>query len=140
MNQNNADFISGLVTGLTLGKKKWGDIFSEDWQPPADWPEVPEPGDYGINFWNPKDVWGNCGQAFIDVSRPEDDVSGIGEITVDWGDGTVETYGGLGKYWGGGSITHNYKENKMFVICAVCTSESCFVRQRRLYICKFCSW
>lgn len=50
MNQNNADFISGLVTGLTLGKKKWGDIFSEDWQPPADWPEVPEPGDYGINF------------------------------------------------------------------------------------------
>ncbi len=103
------------------------------WQPPSDWLEVPEPGDYSINFLykarNKKDFWGNCGQAFFDVSRPEDDVSGIGEITVDWGDGTVETYGGSGKYWGGGSITHNYKENKMFVICAVCTAENCFLRQ-----------
>lgn len=139
MNQNNADFISGLITGLTLGKKKWGEL-SEEWQPPADWLEVPEPGEWEANFLIEVRDSMEFTLEFVGFDEEIPGVSGdgitthFGTVTVDWGDGTVDTYEGPASYeeslrpeggyfWRDEYCTHTYSEHRQYVVKA--TADSC---------------
>lgn len=94
-------FALGLEIGLLLGKKKFGGSAepSDDWQPPGDWPYIPEPGDYEVTMLVEiiADESGKTDIGFrFDTAVMFQDTNGnwkattaIGPIKIDWGDGTT---------------------------------------------------
>lgn len=69
----------------------------DDWSPPADWIPVPEPGANEMYFLiEVVDVSNDSDKQFrFMVARPKDGFAGFGQLTVDWGDGTVESWAGM---------------------------------------------
>ncbi|MCM1023810.1 MAG: leucine-rich repeat domain-containing protein, partial [Prevotella sp.] len=112
-----------------------GETPSEEWQPPDDWLEVPEPEDYEINLLvnnyntSSTNVAANAYRIQLHLSRPEDMYTGMGELTVDWGDGTVESYAGSenGQSWSG--LSHDYTNTGQNVIKIRTAEQSCFLQQ-----------
>ena len=47
---NAKDIAYGYATGYNDGLNSSGSKPEEDWAPPADWPDVPEPSDYEMCF------------------------------------------------------------------------------------------
>ncbi len=85
-------FATGFAAGLAVGKKKWGGgTTPEIWQPPSDWLEVPEPGEWEANFLI---EIRNVPTFYLSLYDPKTGYTGYGNVTVDWGDGIVETYEG----------------------------------------------
>lgn len=123
-------FAAGFAAGLAVGKKKWGSEPSEEWQPPADWLEVPEPGAWEANFLvEIRDVF-----TFAFVFRdPVNGWNGHGILTIDWGDGTVETFKGYtideqGNFVGKSRAninSHTYQNTGQYVIKTVTDDLSC---------------
>jgi hypothetical protein len=105
-----------------------------DWVPPDDWPEVPEPSEYGANFLIRIDSTSSGQNSFyIMFSQPE---TGAGSadwtLSIDWGDGNTETV------TGGGS-THYYTDVGWYVVKVLTTENTSFYQtssSNRTYIAK----
>ena len=125
-------FAAGFAAGLAVGKKKWGGEPSEEWQPPADWLEVPEPGAWEANFLIEIRNKMTFGMSFYE---PVNGYQGYGNVTIDWGDGTVETYVGYtvdeqGNRYGNSRAlfhSHTYAEQGQYVVKANVDELSCFL-------------
>ena len=120
-------FDDGLMLGLMLGGGGSGGG-DEDWTPPEDWLPVPEPGAYEICLLI--EVISTSNKLQVDLSRPEDSNNGYGTLTIDWGDGTVESWEGidttedLSLVW---SVTyHTYESTGQYVVKISATEQSCF--------------
>lgn len=88
---------------------------SEEWTPPADWPEVPEPGEYDIY------ALVNAFESNAGISMILTDTNfsgGNGAIVCDWGDGTTEELTGVSR------ISHTYDDMGQFLIHIVCTDKN----------------
>ena len=67
-------FDAGFMLGLSMGGG--GGEPEEDWTPPADWPVVPEPGDYEMYFLI--DIRGCSAGFFIHGDRTDNRKFGCG--------------------------------------------------------------
>lgn len=131
-------FASGFAAGLAVGKKKCGGSGGgEDWQPPDWWLDVPEPNDYEIyllvDILTVGVPYHKYEKILVNVCRPKDANTGNGALSVDWGDGTSETYAGTDweepidwkEVWG--SISHSYSDTGQYLIKITTTEQSCFL-------------
>lgn len=87
-----------VAIGYALGfNDAGGGKTEEDWQPPANWLPVPEPEAWEMYFLlEVIDVSNDGDKRFsFEVARPKDGAYGFGQLTVDWGDGTVESWAGM---------------------------------------------
>ena len=101
-------FDDGFVLGYAAGSRKGGGSGGDDekeWQPPADWIPVPEPGAYEMYFLVQID--NIPASVNFDLERPSDQNNGYGALTIDWGDGNGESYYG-GENWDGDMATWGY--------------------------------
>ena len=110
----------------------------EGWQPPADWLEVPEPGEWEACFLIEPKQWLSFRLDFYgsgDKYR-----SYCGNVTIDWGDGAIETYEGNTQFSGDGwpvwtpeskrrptEITHVYAEAGQYIVKATMDEYCCFL-------------
>ena len=104
---NSTNFNTGFVTGLAIGKKKFvsgGNIpipeIDVEWQPP-DWWDLPEPASNQVTAF--LRVMSTDGYIAVNIQK------GITKnefVTIDWGDGNVETTPTLDEY--GTLHTDNY--------------------------------
>lgn len=90
-----------IATAMCMQMSKVGGAEpSDDWQPPGDWPYIPEPGDYEVCMLvevvapasGDVDIGFDLGIAALFKRSSDTDwyvTSGIGPLTIDWGDGTV---------------------------------------------------
>lgn len=120
------DFATGFAAGLVFGKKKFGGGGEEEWKPPSDWPEVPEPGDYEMCLLAYANA--NYNRISFCVTEPGTANTGEGRIIVDWGDGTTETINGTDEEGHVRSVyTYHTYENEGFYVVKVLTDEkNCF--------------
>ncbi|MDE5576187.1 MAG: leucine-rich repeat domain-containing protein, partial [Oscillospiraceae bacterium] len=109
--------------------KKFPSAQGGEWQPPADWLEVPEPGEWEACFLiEPKQ---RLSFKLTFYGYESEYRSYCGNVTIDWGDGTVETYEGNTNIGADGypiwtpeskrrptEITHNYAEAGQYIIKA----------------------
>lgn len=128
-------FATGFAAGLAVGKKKWGGgTTPEIWQPPDWWFEVPEPEPWEICFLI---EIRNVPTFFLWLLNPQTGEYGYGNVTVDWGDGTVETYEGCspddwpqtprrGEYH-----SHTYSEQGQYIVKVLTDEFSCFLNRVR---------
>lgn len=120
-----------------LSEEGGGDEPIEDWQPPADWLTVPEPGAYEICLL--VEVTDNNSQSAsltIMLSRPVDANTGNGALSVDWGDGTVQSWKGVinnddgtqdySESWS--TLHHIYSAAGQYIIKVTTTDQSCFLQ------------
>lgn len=126
---NTKDIAYGYAIGYNDGLNK-GKHSDEEWTPPANWIEVPEPNDYEIYILiDIVDVSTSNNSNFsFYLSRPGDQHTGIGSLTINWGDGIIETWSGSenGESWGSG--THNYNNVGQYLIKIITTANSCFLQ------------
>lgn len=112
--------------------KKLSEGEGGEWQPPDDWLEVPEPGAWEANFLIEIRNKMTFGMSFYD---PTNGYQGRGNVIIDWGDGTVETYVGYtvdeqGFQWGNPRArfhSHTYAEQGQYVVKATVDELSCFL-------------
>ncbi len=114
---------SKTIIGAINELKKDLDGEGGDWQPPADWLPVPEPGEWEacflVELTNPDKL-----EYTVDLCHPKMGY-GCGTVTVDWGDGTIETGSGFlydenGNHIGGETSrnrpVHTYAHTGQYVI------------------------
>lgn len=132
-----AQDFAGAINELKKLSEEGG---GEEWQPPDDWLEVPEPGEWEANFLiEVRDSM----EFALSFSGFNEEIPGVygddmsmhfGTVTVDWGDGTVDTYEGPASYeeslrpeggyfWRDEYCTHTYSEHGQYVVKA--TVDSC---------------
>lgn len=112
-------FDAGFLLGLSMGGGGGG---SDEWSPPADWPIVPEPDDYDVCLLVAISKGGQI--AYITLTDPQTANTGIGSLSVDWGDGTTKTYSNGG--WTSMDLYHSYEKANKYVIKITTTQTSCF--------------
>ncbi len=133
--ETNAQDIVGAINELKKGLDEGG---GDNWSPPTDWPEVPEPSDYEIYLLVSADDFGNkTNEVMFSIVHPTDGIGGYGPLTVDWGDGTIETWSGLdengdGEEWSS-DFTHTYAAYGFYVIKITTTEKSCFFGTKTSY-------
>lgn len=116
-------FAAGVAVGFAMAKKMFeGGEVEEEWTPPADWPVVPEPSDYEIYFLikalTEKQVF-----SFV-LTNPLNANTGCGDLTIDWGDGTVVSF--ADGEWTVNSLYHTYEDIGKYVVKISATETSCF--------------
>lgn len=115
---------------------------TEDWQPPANWIPVPDPAAYEVYILI--DVTELTYTNKIDLSNafedPNNGWAGYGTMSIDWGDGSVGTYGGYDydsdggttgtSEWtsGSGVLEHEYSSKGQYLIKAILSPMSCWFR------------
>lgn len=114
-------FATGFAAGLAVGKKKWSGAPSPDWQPPESWIEVPEPGPWEVYCLVDICLKLEFGLEFRNPVRTQ---SVIGNITVDWGDGNIESYEGDNMY-SPKEIKHLYEAEGQYLIKTTVDGQSC---------------
>lgn len=115
-------FDAGFLLGLSMGGG--GDEPEEEWSPPADWPDVPEPGDYEICLLV---VTTSAPQTiFCTTTDPQTANTGVGSLVIDWGDGTVKEYSN--GEWSNTELYHSYAATGKYIIKITTTSTSCFLQ------------
>lgn len=124
------DFATGFAAGLIFGKKKFGGGGEEEWTPPADWPDVPEPGDYEMCFLIYSTSASNNNQVYFMITEPGTANTGEGTIVVDWGDGTTETINGTDDegHSRSSKIYHTYENDGIYVVKFVTDKNNCFLQ------------
>ncbi len=120
------DFAGAINELKKLSEQGGGEV----WRPPDWWLEVPEPGEWEANFLiEIRNVF-----TFTFIFRdPVNGWNGHGILTIDWGDGTVETFRGYtineqGNFIGTSRATtntHTYSEPGQYVIKTVTDDLSC---------------
>ena len=116
-------FDAGFMLGLSMGGG--GGEPEEDWTPPADWPVVPEPGDYEMYFLI--DI-AAVPQAFsFMATEPTTANSGVGALSIDWGDGSTAEF--ADNEWRTSNCTHEYNATGKFVVKVSASESSCFLQQ-----------
>lgn len=119
----NAQDVAGAINELFQLDPGGGD----EWQPPDDWLPVPEPGAYEMYFLIALKS-ADYLKYKIQICRPSDLNTGNGQLTVDWGDGTEES-------WDSGWFhpEHTYSSIGMYLIKITATEESCFLQNIGYY-------
>lgn len=115
------DFATGFAAGLAFGKKKFGGGSDEEWKPPSDWPDVPEPADYEmclLILTEEDNQTVNC-----QVSDPISGLCGLGNLTIDWGDGTVIVLND--EEWDLYDLYHTYISVGKYVVKIFTTKDNC---------------
>ncbi len=124
------DFAGAINELKKLSEAGGGD----DWQPPKDWLEVPEPGEWEANFLI---EIRNIPTFYLWLLHPKTGEHGYGNVTVNWGDGTVETYEGCSpddwpqtprrsEYH-----SHTYSESGQYIVKVLADEFSCFLNRVR---------
>lgn len=118
------DFATGFAAGFAMAKKKFegGGGGEEEWTPPADWPIVPEPSDYEMYFLI--ETLTTSQTVYFTVTDPATANTGVGNLSIDWGDGTVVSY--ANGEWSNRESYHSYAEIGKYVVKIYTTSTSCF--------------
>lgn len=124
----------GYALGYNDGLFDSGGTTPEIWQPPEDWLEVPEPEEWEANFLI---EIRNVPTFFLWLWNPQTGEYGYGNVTVDWGDGTVETYEGCSPNdWPqtprrGEYHSHTYSEQGQYIVKVLADEFSCFLNRVR---------
>ena len=125
-------FGAGVAVGFAMGKKMFesgGSKPEEDWTPPADWPDIPEPSDYEMYFLIDVSA---VPQTFAFVTtEPTTANSGVGALSIDWGDGSTSEFADNEWRANGvnGDCTHEYNTAGKFIVKVSTTKTSCFLQQ-----------
>ena len=133
------DFGDALAIGYCMARnKKSGSSSSDnDWKPPEDWLPVPEPNDYEIYFLiDVIKIYGNNRYDYLSfiLSRPSDFNTGYGTLTIDWGDGTVDSWTGYNEETGDYSnswhtpLKHIYTQTGQYIVKVSATAQSCYLQ------------
>lgn len=126
-----AQDVAGAINELFMLDPGGGD---EDWQPPDDWLVVPEPEPWEACFL--VDMQNTLTHQFYFGDPDYNGNRGYGHITVDWGDGTVDSFDGQehdenGNYIGGTSwsdkLIHTYSANGQYIIKVTTTEHNCLL-------------
>lgn len=126
-----AQDFAGAINELKKLSEQGG---GEEWQPPSDWLEVPEPGEWEANFLI---EIRNVPTFLLSFWHPKTGYSGYGNVTVDWGDGTVETYEGCSPDdWPqtprrSENHSHTYSEQGQYIVKVLADEFSCFLNRVR---------
>ena len=115
-------FAAGFAAGIAVAKKKFGGGGSGEWTPPADWPVVPDPGDYEIYFLI-EALTANQVFSFV-LADPLTANTGCGNLTIDWGDENVVSL--TDGEWDINSLYHNYENVGKYIVKISATATSCF--------------
>lgn len=123
---NARDIAYGYAIGYNDGL---GGASSNEWQPPKDWLEVPEPGEWEANFLieiRNKPTFG------LQLDDPQNGSDRYGKITVDWGDGTIETDESWVDEYGykqhrKTQYTHTYEKPGQYIVKVVADESSCYL-------------
>lgn len=122
------DFATGFATGWAMGKKMFeggGGEPEEDWTPPSDWPDIPEPSDYEMFFLI--DVSAVPQTFSFTATNPTDATSGVGALSIDWGDGSTSDF--TDNEWRTSDCTHEYNATGKYVVKVSASATSCFLQQ-----------
>lgn len=125
-------FGAGVAVGFAMGKKMFesgGSKPEEDWTPPADWPDIPEPSDYEMYFLIDVSA---VPQTFAFVTtEPTTANSGVDALSIDWGDGSTSEFADNEWRANGvnGDCTHEYNTAGKFIVKVSTTKTSCFLQQ-----------
>lgn len=121
------DFAGAINELKKLSEEGGGD----DWQPPAEWIPVPEPGEYDIYVL----VWvTNTSNSFeISLRNSETDSGGMGAVYCDWGDGTETSY--PAEFYWGGTVSHKFNETGQYLIKIVTSANLNVMRFSRTTNC-----
>lgn len=127
---HSKDIAVGYAIGYNDGLGQGGGEI-EEWSPPKEWPEIPEPSAYEIYLLISADDFTNSSnQARFALVDPVDCAIGNGPVTVDWGDGNIET-------WADGEWTsdflHTYETYGLYVIKIIATKTSSLFGVRSSY-------
>lgn len=108
---------------------------SEDWSPPENWIELPDPEDWQVCLLvEVVDLTYTCISTLNFANRNTGN-RGYGKVIVDWGDGTIDTYEGYDydeegnkvgeSQWDSTQITHTYSDTGQYVIKATTSEYNC---------------
>ena len=105
----------------------------DDWTPPEDWLPVPEPGDYEIYLLvDIVDVSSASSTLAFVLTRPVDAGTGYDSLTIDWGDGTIQSWLGIengGTSWSQSDTIHTYTAIGQYIVKIVASAGSCFLQR-----------
>lgn len=115
-------FVTGYAVGYNDGLDDGGgQAVINEWQPPEWWIPVPEPEPYDIYIlvWATRSGYGNTGMNFeLILGRELDNGTGYGNISCDFGDGTVTNYSGMGY------PQHTYTEEGQYLVHIIADENS----------------
>ena len=119
-------FATGVAVGFAMGKKMFGGGDpEEDWTPPSDWPDIPEPNDYEMYFLIDVSA---VPQTFAFVTtEPTTANSGVGALSIDWGDGSTSEF--ADDEWRTSDCAHEYNAAGKFAVKVSVSETSCFLQQ-----------
>ncbi|MDE6763727.1 MAG: leucine-rich repeat protein [Oscillospiraceae bacterium] len=120
-------FVMGYAVGYNDGLDDSGGQPSEDWTPPADWLNVPEPGAWEAYFLVDMYLLLEFGLYFL---NPDKKQPTTGKLTVDWGDGKIESFEGVKEYT---SVSHTYEAEGQYLIKATVDEQSCILAKTSDY-------
>ncbi len=123
-----AQDVAGAINELFMLDPGGGD----DWFPPEDWLTVPEPEPWEVCLLVDMQNTLTYQLSFGDPSN--DAMTGCGHITIDWGDGTIDSYDGVIYDESGGSTgtpwsipKHTYSEAGQYLIKVTTTEHNCLI-------------
>ena len=120
---NARDIAYGYAIGYNDGlNSSGGSEPEEDWTPPSDWPDIPEPSDYEMYFLIDVSA---VPQAFsFSISDSTGYIFNKGDLVIDWGDGTISSFSdGEDRI-----LNHEYDSAGKYVIKVAATETSCFLQ------------
>lgn len=119
---NAKDIAYGYAIGYNDGLNSSGSKPEEDWTPPVDWPDVPEPSNYEMCFLIDVSA---VPQAFsFSISDSTGYIFNKGDLVIDWGDGTISSFSdGEDR-----TLYHEYDSAGKYVIKVAATEASCFLQ------------
>lgn len=125
-----AQDVAGAINELFMLDPGGGD----DWFPPEDWLTVPEPEPWEACFL--VDMQKTLTHQLYFGDPDYNGNQGYGHITIDWGDGTVDSYDGKehdenGNTTGGvaweNSLKHTYSNNGQYIVKVTTTEHNCLL-------------
>lgn len=123
-----AQDVAGAINELFMLDPGGGD----DWFPPEDWLTVPEPEPWDVCLL--VDMQNTLTYQLFFGDPTYNGSYGYGQITIDWGDGTIDSYDGMvldesgsiisGTNWGN-MLKHTYAATGQYVIKVTTTEHNC---------------
>lgn len=111
-----AQDVAGAINELFQSGGGGGD--DDDWKPPEWWIDIPEPGEFQITLL--VCTYFSDDPIRFSLYNESDIYVGEGEISVDWGDGTVDIFD---RKTSGNPYDHKYAEDGQYIV-TITTNES----------------